>query len=101
MSTPIYYDQDADLSIIQAKRLAFIGYGNQGAAQAQNLRDSGVSEMLIGNREDRYKEAALAACRRERRAVRPVAWRLAPSLTPQPRTTEPTGPPTQIHPGML
>ena len=61
MSTPIYYDQDADLSIIQAKRLAFIGYGNQGAAQAQNLRDSGVSEMLIGNREDRYKEAALAS----------------------------------------
>ncbi len=61
MSTPIYYDQDADLSIIQAKRLAFIGYGNQGAAQAQNLRDSGVSEMLIGNREDSYKEVALAS----------------------------------------
>ena len=61
MSTPIYHDQDADLSIIQAKRLAFIGYGNQGAAQAQNLRDSGASEMLIGNREDSYKEAALAS----------------------------------------
>ena len=61
MSTPIYHDADADLAIVQAKRLAFIGYGNQGAAQAQNLRDSGVSEMLIGNREDRYKEAALAS----------------------------------------
>ncbi len=61
MSTPIYHDADADLSIVQAKRLAFIGYGNQGAAQAQNLRDSGVSEMLIGNREDSYKEAALAS----------------------------------------
>ncbi len=60
MSTPIYYDKDADLSIVQAKRLAFIGYGNQGAAQSLNLRDSGVSEILIGNREDAYKDAAIA-----------------------------------------
>jgi ketol-acid reductoisomerase len=60
MSAPIYYDKDADLSIVQAKRLAFIGYGNQGAAQAQNLRDSGVSEILIGNRDDAYKDAAIA-----------------------------------------
>lgn len=60
MSTPIYYDKDADLSIVQAKRLAFIGYGNQGAAQAKNLRDSGAQEILIGNRQDIYKEAAIA-----------------------------------------
>src|SRR6266702_4190669 len=60
MSTPIYFDKDADLSIIQSKRLAIIGYGNQGAAQSQNLRDNGVSEILIGNREDEYKVAALA-----------------------------------------
>src|SRR5438034_207898 len=60
MNTPIYYDKDADLSIVQAKRLAFIGYGNQGAAQSQNLRDSGVSEILIGNRDDAYKDAAIA-----------------------------------------
>ncbi len=60
MSTPIYYDKDADLSIVQSKRLAFIGYGNQGAAQSQNLRDSGVSEILIGNRDDAYKDAAIA-----------------------------------------
>jgi ketol-acid reductoisomerase len=60
MSTPIYFDKDADLSILQAKLLAFIGYGNQGAAQSQNLRDSGVSEILIGNREDAYKDAAVA-----------------------------------------
>ena len=60
MSTTIYYDADADLSIVQNKRLAFIGYGNQGAAQAKNLRDSGVSEILIGNRDDAYKDAALA-----------------------------------------
>jgi ketol-acid reductoisomerase len=61
MSTPIYYDQDADLSIVQAKRLAIIGYGNQGAAQSQNLRDSGVTELLIGNRDDAYKDAAIAS----------------------------------------
>ena len=61
MSVTVYYDSDADLSIVQGKRLAFIGYGNQGAAQAQNLRDSGVAEIVIGNREDTYREAALAA----------------------------------------
>ena len=60
MSTLIYYDADADLSIVQTKRLAFIGYGNQGAAQAKNLRDSRVREILIGNREDEYREAAIA-----------------------------------------
>jgi ketol-acid reductoisomerase len=61
MTTPIYYDNDANLSLIQGKRVAFIGYGNQGAAQAQNLRDSGVSQIVIGNRDDEYKEAALKA----------------------------------------
>ena len=60
MSTPIYHDSDADLSIVQNKRLAFIGYGNQGAAQAKNLRDSGVREIVIGNSDDAYKDAAIA-----------------------------------------
>jgi ketol-acid reductoisomerase len=60
MSTPVYHDDDAQLAIIQSKRLALIGYGNQGAAQAQNLRDSGVRQILIGNRVDAYREAALA-----------------------------------------
>ncbi len=60
MSVPVYHDVDADLAIVQRKRLAFIGYGNQGAAQAKNLRDSGVQEILVGNRDDSYKEAAIA-----------------------------------------
>src|SRR6266566_2272825 len=60
MGVPVYYETDADLSIIQKKRVAFIGYSNQGAAQAKNLRDSGVQEILIGNIEDAYKTAALA-----------------------------------------
>ncbi|WP_084038124.1 ketol-acid reductoisomerase [Demequina sp. NBRC 110053] len=38
----MYYDQDADLSIIQGKKVAIVGYGSQGHAHAQNLRDSGV-----------------------------------------------------------
>ena len=60
MSTPIYSGKDADLSLLRTKRLAFIGYGNQGAAQAQNVRDSGVSQVLIGNRDDGYKDSAIA-----------------------------------------
>ncbi|HVB62618.1 MAG TPA: NAD(P)-binding domain-containing protein [Ktedonobacteraceae bacterium] len=60
MSVPVYFDKDADLSIVQGKRLAFIGFGNQGAAQAQNLRESGAREIVIGNRDDDYKAAALA-----------------------------------------
>jgi len=39
----LYYDQDADLSLIQSKKVAIIGYGSQGHAHALNLRDSGVS----------------------------------------------------------
>lgn len=46
----IYYDNDADLSIIQSKKVAVIGYGSQGHAHAQNLRDSGV-EVVIGLKE--------------------------------------------------
>lgn len=45
----IYYDNDADLSIIQGKKVAVIGYGSQGHAHAMNLRDSGV-EVVIGLR---------------------------------------------------
>ena len=44
-----YHDQDADLSLIQAKKVAIIGYGSQGHAHALNLKDSGV-EVKIGLR---------------------------------------------------
>lgn len=39
----VYYDKDADLSIIQSKKVTIVGYGSQGHAHANNLRDSGVS----------------------------------------------------------
>ncbi len=42
----VYRDADCDLSIVRAKRVAIIGYGNQGRAQALNLRDSGVSVVI-------------------------------------------------------
>ncbi|MGO3477726.1 MAG: NAD(P)-dependent oxidoreductase, partial [Brachybacterium tyrofermentans] len=46
----IYYDDNADLSIIQGKKVAIIGFGSQGHAHALNLRDSGV-EVRVGLRE--------------------------------------------------
>jgi len=48
--TEIFYDDDADLAIIQGKKVAVIGYGSQGHAHAQNLRDSGV-QVKIGLKE--------------------------------------------------
>lgn len=44
--TDIVYDKDADLSLIQGKKVAVVGYGSQGHAQAQNLRDSGVEVVI-------------------------------------------------------
>jgi ketol-acid reductoisomerase len=59
-----YYDQDADLSIIQSKKVTIIGYGSQGHAHANNLKDSGV-EVAVGLREGsssavKAKEAGIA-----------------------------------------
>ncbi len=42
----MYYDSDADLSLLKGKTLAIIGYGSQGHAQAQNLRDSGLNIIV-------------------------------------------------------
>jgi ketol-acid reductoisomerase len=46
MPTKIYYDNDADLSLLKDKTIAIIGYGSQGHAQAQNLRDSGCNVIV-------------------------------------------------------
>ena len=48
----VYYDCDADLNIIKSKKIAIIGYGSQAHAHAQNLRDSGVSNIRIALRPD-------------------------------------------------
>jgi ketol-acid reductoisomerase len=49
MPVKIYYDVDADLSLLKNKTIAILGYGSQGHAQAQNLRDSGCN-VIVGQR---------------------------------------------------
>lgn len=49
MPATIYYEDDADLSVLKDKTIAILGYGSQGHAQAQNLRDSGC-KVIIGQR---------------------------------------------------
>ncbi len=49
MAATIYYDKDADLNALKGKTVAIIGYGSQGHAHAQNLRDSGV-KVIVGQR---------------------------------------------------
>src|ERR1700741_1298013 len=45
----VYYDKDADLSLVKGKKVTIIGYGSQGHAHAQNLSDSGVN-VTVGLR---------------------------------------------------
>jgi ketol-acid reductoisomerase len=46
----VYYDRDADVNLIKAKKVAVIGYGSQGNAHANNLRDSGVKDVVVALR---------------------------------------------------
>ncbi len=52
----LFYDDDADLALIQSKKVAIVGYGSQGHAHAQNLRDSGV-EVVIALKEGSKSKA--------------------------------------------
>ena len=47
----VYYDSDADIGIIKGKKVAILGYGSQGHAHAQNLKDSGVADIAVALRE--------------------------------------------------
>ena len=47
----MFYDSDADLSLLDGKTVAILGYGSQGHAHAQNLKDSGV-DVVVGLRPD-------------------------------------------------
>lgn len=55
----VYYDQDADVHVLQGQTIAVIGYGSQGHAQAQNLRDSGL-HVVIGLRRGASWDKAVA-----------------------------------------
>jgi len=46
----VYYDRDADVNLIKGKKVVIVGYGSQGFAHANNLRDSGVAEVTIALR---------------------------------------------------
>jgi ketol-acid reductoisomerase len=46
----VYYDRDADVNLIKAKKVAVIGYGSQGNAHANNLRDSGAKDVVVALR---------------------------------------------------
>ncbi len=61
MGLNIYYDKDADLSIIKGKKVAIIGYGSQGHAHANNLKDSGV-DVTVGLRASSASVAKAEAC---------------------------------------
>ncbi|MHB1340830.1 MAG: ketol-acid reductoisomerase [Coriobacteriia bacterium] len=79
----VYYEKDCDLSIIQARKVAVIGYGSQGHAHALNLHDSGV-DVRVGLRADskswdKAKEAGLkVATPREAAAEADLVMILAP-----------------------
>ena len=65
----MFYDDDADLSLLDGKTVAIIGFGSQGHAHALNLRDSGV-EVVVGLRED---SSSVAQAREHGLTVEPVA----------------------------
>jgi ketol-acid reductoisomerase len=69
----VYYDKDADLSLIQGKKVCILGYGSQGHAHANNLKDSGV-DVVVGLREGSgsWKKAEQAGL-----AVKPVGEAVA------------------------
>ncbi|MFZ5929591.1 MAG: ketol-acid reductoisomerase [Pseudomonadota bacterium] len=46
----VYYDRDADVNLIKAKKVCIIGYGSQGHAHALNLKDSGIKELAVALR---------------------------------------------------
>lgn len=57
MAVTLYYEQDAELSVLKGKTIAIIGYGSQGHAHAQNLRESGLN-VIIGLREGKSFDKA-------------------------------------------
>lgn len=61
----VYYDKDADLSIIQNKAVAIIGFGSQGHAHAMNLKDSGVKDLTVGLRKGSSSWKKSRKCRFE------------------------------------
>ena len=90
MAAEKFYDDDADLAVIQSKKVAVIGYGSQGHAHALNLRDSGV-EVVVGLREG---SSSVAKAEEAGLSVKPIAeaaaWAdVVPALAPDQVPAEP------------
>ena len=56
--TTIYFEEDGNLDDIKGKKITVVGYGNQGRAQALNMKDNGL-DVIVGNKDDDYKKTAL------------------------------------------
>jgi len=54
-----YHDEDADVALLEDRTIAVLGYGHQGRAQALNMRDSGIGNVVVGNIQDEYWDQAL------------------------------------------
>ena len=67
----VFYDKDCDLSIIQGKKVAIIGYGSQGHAHALNLRDSGATEVAVALRQG---SGSIAKAATRRHHIAGVLW---------------------------
>jgi len=57
--TRVNCDKDAGINILEDRVIAIIGYGNQGRAQALNMRDTGIKNIIIGGRKDESRDRAL------------------------------------------
>ena len=86
MPTEIYHDADADLSIIQRKKVAIVGYGSQGHAHALNLRDSGVEVAIALKEGSRSIQKASEAGFDVKTVADATDW--AAAITAPPRTTK-------------
>jgi ketol-acid reductoisomerase len=70
----VYYDKDADLSLIQSKKVTIIGYGSQGHAHANNLKESGV-DVMVGLRPSSASAKKVEAAGLQTKSIEEaVAW---------------------------
>ena len=76
MAAQIWYENDGDLSVLEGKKVAIIGYGSQGHAHALNLRDSGV-DVVVG----------LRPTSKSVEHARSRVWKSSPFRKPPPRPT--------------
>src|SRR3954468_18350708 len=71
----VYYDADADLNLIKGKKVAVIGYGSQGFGHSNNLKESGVADVVVGLKAGSAPgEKAGAAALRTRTPGQPARW---------------------------